>query len=78
MLETWIGGAELSVLRTLRVLRVVRILREVEELRLTTSVLPKSVMSLGFSGVLFFVFMYDCAVMGVSLFVQDKLSQIPN
>lgn len=76
--ETWVGGAELSVLRTLRVLRVFRILREVEELRLITSVLLKSVKSLGYSGVLFFVFMYVYAVMGVSLFAQDKLSQVPN
>lgn len=66
--ESWFSGAETSVIRTLRILRVFRLLHEIEELRLITGVLLKSVKSLGYSGILFGIFMYVYAVIGVSLF----------
>lgn len=66
--EAWFSGAETSVVRTLRILRVFRLLHEIEELRLITGVLLKSVKSLGYSGILFGIFMYVYAVIGVSLF----------
>jgi voltage-gated sodium channel len=75
--EDMMGGANVSVLRSLRVLRVFRILRGVEELRLITSVLLKSVKSLGYSGILFFIFMYVYAVIGVSLFKAGNFTKGP-
>lgn len=75
--EELLGGAQVSVLRTLRVLRVFRLLREVEELRLITSVLLRSIKSLGYSGILFFIFMYVYSVIGVSLFKSDNFTTAP-
>lgn len=71
------GNAEVSVLRTLRVLRVFKLLREVEELRLITSVLLRSIKSLGYCGLLFLIFIYVYAVIGVSLFKVDTLQSVP-
>ncbi len=75
--EDMMGGANVSVLRTLRILRVFRILRKVQELRLITAVLLKSVKSLGYTGILFFIFMYVYAVMGVSMFKADNFVKGP-
>ena len=66
--DTYADLSDISVLRAFRVLRIIRLLRQLEELRLITSVLLRSVRSLGYSGVIFLLFMYAYAVVGVSLF----------
>lgn len=76
--EAWFAGAEVSVLRTLRVLRVFRLLHRVDELRLMTTVLIKSVRSLGYTGILFFIFMYVYAVMGVTMFKDPNYESSVN
>jgi voltage-gated sodium channel len=76
--EAWFDGAEISVVRTLRVLRIFRVLREVEELRIITGVLLKSIKSLGYSGILFMIFMYVYAVIGVSVFRQENYAKSVN
>lgn len=55
-------------LRVLRVFRVLRLLRTLEEIKLIVSVLLRSMKSLLYNGILFFIFMYLFAVAGVSMF----------
>ncbi len=74
--ESMVGGTDISVLRTLRILRLFRILRQLEELRLITAVLLKSIRSLEYSGLLFLIFMYVYAVIGVSIFKANKFTSV--
>lgn len=76
--EALFSGADVAVLRTFRVFRLFRVLRNIEELSMITAVLLRSIRSLGYSGVLFFVFLYVYAVMGVTLFKQDDYASSVN
>ena len=55
-------------LRVFRVFRVLRLLRTLEEIKIIVAVLIKSLRSLLYNGILFFIFMYLFAVAGVSMF----------
>lgn len=61
-------GSMMMVLRILRVFRVLRLLRATPEIKLMVSVLIKSMKSMLYNGILFFIFLYLFAVGGVSLF----------
>jgi len=76
--ETILQGADVSVLRTFRVFRIFRLLKKVEELSLITGVLLRSIRSLGYSGILFFIFLYVYAVVGVSIFQHPDYSNSVN
>ncbi|MCP3689167.1 MAG: ion transporter [Gammaproteobacteria bacterium] len=69
---SWVAGAELTVLRSLRALRILRLLHQIPELRLITMVLLRSIRSLGYSAVLFCLFAYVYAVLGVSMFKDPQ------
>jgi voltage-gated sodium channel len=56
------------VLRVLRVFRVLRLLRTSDEIKLTISVLTRSLGSLFYNGIFFFIFLYLFAIVGVSIF----------
>ena len=58
----------MMALRVLRVFRVLRLLRAAKEIKLIISVLIRSMKSLLYNGILFFIFMYLFAVAGVSMF----------
>lgn len=58
----------MMALRVLRVFRVLRLLRTASEIKLIIGVLIKSMKSLLYNGILFFIFMYLFAVAGVSMF----------
>lgn len=62
------NGATMMALRVLRVFRVLRLLRTANEIKLIISVLMRSMKSLLYNGILFFIFMYLFAVAGVSMF----------
>lgn len=69
--EMWQDENDSSIfaaLRILRVLKIFRSIRAVGELRVITGVLLRSLRSLSYTGLLFFIFMYVYAVVGVSLF----------
>lgn len=55
-------------LRVLRVFRVLRLLRAAKELKLIVSVLIKSMISMFYNVILFVIFIYLFAIVGVSLF----------
>jgi voltage-gated sodium channel len=57
-----------TTLRLLRVFMILRLLETVPELALITRVLIRSIRSLSYTGVLFLIFMYLYAVLGVDLF----------
>jgi voltage-gated sodium channel len=76
--EALFAGADVSVLRTFRIFRIFRLLKHVGELRLITAVLLRSIRSLGYSGILFFVFLYVYAVTGVHVFKQENYAQSVN
>ena len=62
------NGSTVMALRVLRVFRVLRLLRTLAEIKLIVAVLIKSLKSLLYNGILFFIFMYLFAVAGVSMF----------
>ena len=62
----------MAALRVLRVLRIFRTLRAVPELQLISKVLLKSLISLFYTGIFFFIFLYVYAVAGVSLFRAEN------
>ena len=68
----------IAVLRILRVLRVFRTFRSIKELRLISSVLIRSIKSLGITALFFLIFMYAYAVIGVTLFKSDNYSSTAN
>lgn len=62
------GNSLILVLRVLRVFRVLRLLRTAEELKLIVDVLVRSLKSLLYNGMLFAIFLYLYAVIGVTIF----------
>lgn len=62
------NASTMMALRVLRVFRVLRLLRTANEIKLIIGVLIKSMKSLFYNGILFFIFMYLFAVAGVSMF----------
>lgn len=62
------NASTVMALRVLRVFRVLRLLRTLEEIKIIVAVLIKSLKSLLYNGILFFIFMYLFAVAGVSMF----------
>lgn len=62
------SASTVMALRVLRVFRVLRLLRTMAEIKLIIAVLIKSLKSLVYNGILFFIFMYLFAVAGVSMF----------
>jgi len=70
-------ASTIMVLRILRVFRVLRLLRTSEEIKLIISVLIKSLKSLSYNGIFFFIFLYLFSIIAVSMFKlpdYDKLS----
>lgn len=63
-----VGGSTLMALRVLRVFRILRRLRAAKEVKLIVTVLTKSMSAMFYNMVLFLIFMYLYAVIGVSLF----------
>ena len=61
-----------ATLRVLRVLRILKTLRAIPELQLIAKVLVKSLVSLSYTAIFFFIFMYLYAVAGVSLFKTEN------
>lgn len=70
------SASMMMVLRVLRVFRVLRLLRTAKEIKLIISVLIRSLKSLLYNGILFFIFMYLFAVAGVSLFKLPNPSDL--
>ncbi len=83
----------ITTLRILRVFRIFRLLRAFPELKLMTSVLIRSLSTLFYNGLFFFVFMYLFAIVGITLFklpsagtadaqkekaLAEYLEQVPN
>jgi voltage-gated sodium channel len=83
----------ITAIRVLRVFRIFRLLRAFPELKLMTSVLIRSLSTLLYNGLFFFIFMYLFAIIGITLFrlptndtndpIKDKaltefLMQVPN
>lgn len=62
------NASAITALRVIRVLRVLRLLRTLSEIKLIVAVLVRSMKSLLYNGILFFIFMYLFAVAGVSMF----------
>jgi len=69
------SAAMVTAIRVLRVFRVLRLLRANEELKIIVSVLLKSLKSLSYNALFYFVFMYLFAIIGVSMF---KLPTVHN
>ena len=63
-----VGGSTLMALRVLRVFRILRLLRAAKEIKLIVTVLTKSMSAMFYNMVLFLIFMYLYAVIGVSIF----------
>ena len=66
--SVFINASTITAIRVLRVFRVLRLLRTMDEVKLIISVLVRSLRSLLYNGILFFIFMYLFAVAGVSMF----------
>lgn len=62
------NGSMMMALRVLRVFRVLRLLRSTKELKLIVTVLLKSMSAMFYNLVLFLIFVYLYAIIGVSLF----------
>ncbi len=58
----------ITTLRVLRAFRIIRLLRAFPELKLMVSVVVRSLRSLAYSAMFFFVFMYLFSVIGVTIF----------
>lgn len=62
------GGSGIMALRVLRVFRVLRLLRSSKELKLIVSVLIKSMTAMFYNLILFLIFVYLFAIIGVTMF----------
>ncbi|MBD5258350.1 MAG: ion transporter [Barnesiella sp.] len=62
------GGSTMMALRVLRVFRVLRLLRTSQEIKLIVAVLMKSMRSMSYNALLFLIFVYLYAIIGVSMF----------
>lgn len=72
-----INASAMMALRVLRVFRVLRLLRVSKEIKLIVSVLLKSLVSMFYNVILFVIFIYLFAIIGVGLFRlpdPDKLT----
>ena len=75
--ETLFANASaMMAIRVLRVLRVLRLLRAGKEIKLITSVLAKSISSMLWYVVLFVIFIYLFAIIGVGLFKLPNPEQL--
>jgi len=83
----------ITAVRVLRVFRIFRLLRAFPELKLMTAVLIRSLSTLLYNGLFFFIFMYLFAIIGITLFklptqgtsdiltekaLTEYLNQVPN
>jgi voltage-gated sodium channel len=83
----------ITAIRVLRIFRIFRLLRTITELKLMTSVLIRSLSTLFYNGLFFFIFMYLFAIIGITLFklptqgtsdifkekaLTEYLNQVPN
>lgn len=83
----------ITAIRILRVFRIFRLLRAFPELKIMTSVLIRSLSTLLYNGIFFFIFMYLFAIIGITLFklpdaattgtvkakeMSEFLAQVPN
>ena len=67
--ETMFANASMMMaLRTLRVFRVLRLLRTAKEIKVIITVLIRSFTAMFYNVILFFIFVYLYAIIGVSLF----------
>lgn len=66
----------MMAIRVLRVFRVLRLLRASKEIKLIVSVLLKSTSSMFYNMVLFFIFIYLFAIIGVNLFRLPDVSRL--
>lgn len=66
--DLFADASTMMALRVLRVFRVLRLLRAAKEIKLIVSVLIKSMMSMFYNVILFIIFIYLFAIVGVSLF----------
>lgn len=62
------NGAAMTSLRVLRVFRVLRLLRASKEIKLIVTVLMKSMTAMFYNVILFFIFIYLYAIIGVGIF----------
>ena len=62
------NGSAMMALRVLRVFRVLRLLRSAKELKLIVTVLLKSMSAMFYNLILFLIFVYLYAIVGVALF----------
>ncbi|MCQ2259052.1 MAG: ion transporter [Bacteroidaceae bacterium] len=77
--ETFVANASaMMALRVLRVFRVLRLLRAAKEIKLIITVLVKSMTAMFYNVILFLIFIYLFAIIGVGLFKlpnPEKLSK---
>lgn len=66
--DMFADASTMMALRVLRVFRVMRLLRAAKEIKLIVSVLIKSMASMFYNVILFVIFVYLFAIVGVSLF----------
>lgn len=67
------SASVVMTIRVLRVFRIFRLLRAFPELKLMTSVLIRSLSTLFYNGIFFFIFMYLFAIIGITLFKLPTL-----
>ncbi|MCH5176595.1 MAG: ion transporter [Prevotellaceae bacterium] len=70
------NGSTIMALRVLRVFRVLRLLRSAKELKLIVTVLVKSMSAMFYNLILFLIFVYLYAIVGVSLFRLPNPQQL--
>lgn len=70
------NASAVTALRVLRIFRVLRLLRTLSEIKLIVAVLMRSMKSLLYNGILFFIFMYLFAVAGVAMFRLPEPQQL--
>ena len=77
--DMFANASAMMAIRVLRVLRVLRLLRAGKEIKLITTVLTKSMISMLWYVILFVIFIYLFAIIGVSMFKlpdPEQLTQV--
>lgn len=74
--DLFANASAVMAIRVLRVLRVLRLLRAGKEIKLITTVLTKSMVSMLWYVVLFIIFIYLFAIVGVSMFKLPDPQQL--
>ena len=74
--DLFANASAMMAIRVLRVLRVLRLLRAGKEIKLITTVLTKSMISMLWYVVLFVIFIYLFAIVGVCMFKLPDPQQI--